>query len=90
MDIYIMGVVKCPMNKVEQDVDSCLLCPHHSGQDVNTGESSHPRFYVACGYSGKGIKFYETSKSKMQATIVDGEPLPPVTVEGESWRYTGT
>lgn len=86
MDIYIMGIVNCPMNKIEQVVDSCLLCPHYSGQGVNAGQSSHPRFNVVCNFEAKGIDIYQSSKSGMRATLVEGEPLPPTSIEGESWK----
>jgi len=86
MDIYIMGIVNCPMNKTEQDADICLLCPHYAGQEVNAGQSSHPRLNIVCNFKAKGIEIYQSSKSGLRATLVKGEPLPPTSIEGESWK----
>mgnify|MGYP001579777397 CR=1 FL=1 len=90
MDVYIMGIVFCPMNKEEQDADKCLRCRNFSKHEINNGSDADKRkagarLYVACRYSGTVKKIYKSTKSKRLATVVAGEPLPPTLESNEEW-----
>lgn len=89
MDVYVMGVVFCPMNKEEQDADVCLRCRHFSGHEINSEpgkRSVKPRLYAECRFSGVGDNIYESTKSKRRITLIAEEPLPPTPESNEEWR----
>lgn len=86
MDIYVMGIVYCPMNKTEQDSDSCLGCSHYDGHQINNGKNGAPRLYAACNFTGSMVNALESTGSKVLAVVVNGEPLPPTPLEDESWK----
>ena len=90
MDVYMMGVVYCPMNGEDQDSDKCLLCRHFAGHKINNASadkrSRKARLYVACRYGGKAKKIYQSTKSKRLATVIAEEPLPPTPASNEIWE----
>lgn len=89
MDVYLMGIVFCPMNKEEQDSDICLRCKHFAGHEINAGTGKRrekPRMYTGCRFNGDDGLIYESSKSKRRITVVVGEPLPPAPNNNEEWR----
>ena len=90
MDVYMMGVVHCPMNGEDQDGDKCLSCRHFAGHEINGASvdkrSRKARLYVACRYSGDAKKIYRSTKSKRLATVIMDEPLPPTPADNETWE----
>lgn len=91
MDVYLMGIVFCPMNREEQDADLCLRCRHFGGHKVadRGTRRGRARLYVNCQYDGVGEKIYESTKSKHRVTVVADEPMPPTPDRDEEWRKTG-
>ena len=89
MDVYVMGIVYCPMARVEQDMDICLSCKNFAGftpSDMVGGNGSAVRTHINCGYSGKSRGIFLSSKSKRVATFITDEPFPPTPLDDEEWQ----
>lgn len=85
MEIYISGIVFCPMNKAEQDADSCIGCGHFGKHGINQSAKGGRQF-IECSFPASRVDAYKSTKSGIICTVVSDEPLPPTKKSGECWK----
>lgn len=87
MEIYVSGIVFCPMNKAEQDADTCIKCKYFEKQGINQADVGG-RQYMECNFPASKVDVYKGTKSEIMCTVVTDEPLPPTRIGGELWKPT--